>query len=103
MHNKQNDVSVLSLSTQESLKINLQIGHITVTDSEGEHSGPDELTLVFSAMEPIPIDEREPCSFDPNEPLVVALESKEQTDHLIRTLQKLRNQIWGFSFIIEKN
>jgi hypothetical protein len=101
-YNKQNDVSVLSLSTHEILKINPQISRTRVTDSEGEHNGPDELILVFSASEPTPIEERELCVMDPNEPLIVLLESKNQVDHLIEVLQKLRFQLYGPDLSFEK-
>ena len=94
-YNKLNDVSVLSLTTNETLKINPQISHTRITDSEGEHKGPDEIILLFSASEPTPIEERELCAIDPNEPLIVLLESKDQVDHLIEVLQKLRFQLYG--------
>lgn len=102
-YNKQNDVSVLSLTTHETLKINPQISHTRITDSEGQHKGPDEMILVFSASESIPIEERELCAMDPSEPLIILIESQEQADHLIRTLQKLRTQIWGFNLDFNDN
>ena len=94
-YEKHNDISVLSLTTHETLKLNPQISHTRITDSEGQHKGPDELILVFSASESIPIEERELCAMDPNESLIVLLESKDQVDHLIEVLEKLRFQLYG--------
>lgn len=100
--NKQNDVPVLSLTTHETLKINPQICHTRVTDSNGERRGNDELILIFSAADPCPADEREFFNVDPNEPLVVLLESQDHVDHLIAVLQRLRFQLYGHDLSFDK-
>ncbi|MBE3084930.1 MAG: hypothetical protein IMZ64_01775 [Bacteroidetes bacterium] len=79
-----------------NLKIDPQISHTTLTDSTGEHKGPDELTIVISAENPIPEEEKEL-------PIVVSIESAEQADHLIKTLQKLRVMIWGLNLNFDDN
>lgn len=101
-YNKQNNVSAISLSSQETLIINPQIVHTRLTDSDGEHHGPDELIIVFSAVDPIPIEEREALDIDPNVPLIISLESKSQVDHLIAVLQQLRVQLYGMDLSFDK-
>ena len=101
-YEKGDDVSVFSLSTHETLIINPQISRSTMTDSEGEHKGPDEIILVFTAADPCPKEEREDWDTDSNVPLVVLLESKSQVDHLISTLQKLRFQLYGMDLSFDK-
>lgn len=98
-YEKGNDVTVLSLSTHENLKLNPQICHT----SYGEQEGTDELVIVFSAADPAPVEEREAWAVDPNEPLVVLIESREQADHLITTLQMLRTKIWGLNLEDNRN
>lgn len=102
-YNKQHDVSALSLTTHETLKINPQISHTHLLDSEGNHKGPDKLILFFSAANPCPAEAREDWKVDPNEPLVVSLESKDQVDHLIAVLQQLRFQIYGPDLSFDNN
>jgi hypothetical protein len=101
-YKKGNDVSVLSLCTHERLIINPQISPTKLTDSEGVHRGPSELILVFSAADPVPVEEREEWQVDPNIPLIVVLESKDQIDKLIAVLQKLRFQVYGPDLSFDK-
>jgi hypothetical protein len=103
MYNKQDDIEVLSLSTNETLKINTQISHTRITDSDGERPGPDNLLIVFSVNDPSPIEDREPASFNPSEPLVILMETPEQVDQLINALHKLRAQIWGLNLELDNN
>jgi hypothetical protein len=102
-YKKENDIPALSLCTDELLIINPQISHTSVTDSTGKHIGPDELILVVSVVNPVPEEEREYFKTDHNEPLIVSLENKDQADRLIKILQKLRTQIWGFNLNFENN
>jgi hypothetical protein len=79
-----------------NLKISPQICYTTLTDSTGEHKGPDELAIVISAEDSIPEEEKEL-------PIVVSIESAAEADHLIKTLQKLRDVLWGFNLDFDNN
>jgi hypothetical protein len=97
LYKKENDVSVSIVGTQETLIINPQISHTGIIDSKGEHRGPDELILVISAEETIPYEDRENFLVDPDNPLIINIESMEQADRLIKVLQELRTRIWGLN------
>jgi hypothetical protein len=103
-YKKENDICVESVSTQEILVMNPQKSHVTLGDGfGGTESEYDQLIIVFSAADPCPPQDRVPVTFDPNEPLVIAMDHKESVDHLIATLQKLRNQIWGMTLSLDTN
>lgn len=84
-----------------NLKFSPQLCHTTLTDSTGEYKGANELAIVISAEDPIQEEEKEFL----NMPIVVSIESAAEADHLIKTLEKIRAQIWGINldFIDNRN
>jgi hypothetical protein len=98
-YKKEHDVPVFIIGTQETLIINPQISHTSFTDSEGEHKGPDEIAIIISVEDPIPEEEREFF----NMPIVVTIENAKKVDELIKALQTLRAQIWGFNLDFNNN
>lgn len=89
-----------SLLTQEMMRVSPQIARVSTGGGKYKIEC-EQLVIAFYAADPVSADEREPITPDPNTPLVISFESREQVDCLVKTLQKLRTEIWGLCMEFE--
>lgn len=86
LYKKKDDISVTTCGECQLAILNAQKCTIETSGAEGVENRYEAVALVFTEDD-----------LEPGPPVVFYLETVDQADLLLRSLQKLRAQIWGFN------